>query len=386
MRVLAFVGTRADLYPLAPVLAELSGQVDLHVATAVGFASGAAAPLLAGAGLADGSVVHHDLGLYLQAPDPDGQVAAGASLATAVSGVIDAMAPDALLVLGDRWELLFVVPVAALHGVRIVHLHGGEVTEGALDERVRHAVTKLADQHGVATAGAARRVRQLGEDPARVHRTGAPGLDRFADVAPLADDRFAAEFGVAPRHPLLLVSYHPETAAGAEDPGVVARRVYDAARATGGTVLITYPGFDAGRERIVAVLEELAAAGDPQVIVRENLGPLYPATMARADAMLGNSSSGIIEAASFGLPVVNVGERQRGREHGTNVIDAADDAASLADALAAALDPAFAASSAASTNPYGDSRAAARIADVVRAAPEQSLVKTFTDLTAEDRR
>ncbi|GGC87282.1 UDP-N-acetyl glucosamine 2-epimerase [Tersicoccus solisilvae] len=385
MRVLAFVGTRADLYPLAPVLTELASHVELHAATAVGFAPGAAAPLLAGAGLADGSFVHHDLGLHLAAPEPAGQTATGAALATAVGALIESTRPDVLLVLGDRWELLFVVPVAALHGVRIVHLHGGEVTEGALDERVRHAVTKLADQHGVATEGAARRVRQLGEDPRRVHRTGAPGLDRFADAAPLTDEQFAAEFGVTPRSPLLMVAYHPETATDGEDPGTVARRVYAAATATGGTVLVTHPGFDPGRERIVAVLDELAAAGDPHVILRENLGPLYPATMARADAMLGNSSSGIIEAASFGLPVVNVGERQRGREHGANVIDCADDAASLRRAIDAALDPAFAAASAATTNPYGDSHAAGRIAAVVRAAPEQSLVKTFIDLDGQDR-
>lgn len=119
--------------------------------------------------------MHHDLGLHLDDASVLGQLALGPKLSGNMADLIQRSQPDAVVVLGDRWELLYVVPSVVVSGVRLVHLHGGEVTEGALDERVRHAVTKLADQHCVSTAGAARRVAQLGESPERIHQQAPPG-------------------------------------------------------------------------------------------------------------------------------------------------------------------------------------------------------------------
>lgn len=384
MKVLVFVGTRADLFPLGPVLVQLEAlsTVELHVATAIGFAPETAAIRLSEAGLI-ANYHHHDLGLFLDATGPGPQSARGSELVAGFAGLLAELQPDAVVVLGDRWELMFVTAATVLRGTRLIHLHGGEVTEGALDERVRHAVSKLADQHCVSTAAAARRVRQLGESPERIHQTGAPGLDRFTGVAPLSVEEFREAFGTELIEPLILVTYHPPTAEVGIGPGVLANAVFTVALQAPGTAILTYPGYDDGRGEIIDELQSIAARAEPggRVIVRESLGPLYPRTMATASLLLGNSSSGILEAASFGLPVVNVGTRQQGREHGPNVLDAPDgDAGAISNAVAAALDPDFRASAAGVVNPYGNGHSAERIVAVILNSGDTPLTKSFIDV------
>ncbi|OFI39816.1 UDP-N-acetyl-D-glucosamine 2-epimerase, UDP-hydrolysing [Arthrobacter sp. SW1] len=384
MRVLAFVGTRADLFPLGPVLQALAADdaVELHIATAIGFPDGTARERLLETGLADGSFTHHEVGLYLGEPTAESQARTGAELSARMADLVGSVAPDAVVVLGDRWELLYVLPPFILNGVRLIHLHGGEVTEGALDERVRHAVTKLADQHCVATAGAARRVAQLGESADRIHQTGAPGLDRFADPVPMDAAEFEAEFGVPLQQPLVLVTYHPPTAEMQGNAGELARQVFEESISQAGTAILTYPGFDTGREDIIAVLKEIEAQSVPGVVIRESLGPLYPRVMATVQALIGNSSSGILEAASFGVPVVNVGDRQRGREHGANVIHCRDERQDIRVSIGKALGEEFREMSRHVTNPYGNSHAAGLIGKVVVESPATGLSKTFVDITA----
>jgi UDP-N-acetylglucosamine 2-epimerase (non-hydrolysing) len=382
MRVLAFVGTRADLFPLAPVLVRLAENPDVQllVATAVGFPEGTAALRLSEAGLHDGAFVHHDLGLHLDDASAAGQLALGPKLSAGIGGLIQQSRPDAVVVLGDRWELLYVVPAVVVFGIRLVHLHGGEVTEGALDERVRHAVTKLADQHCVSTVGAARRVAQLGESPDRIHQTGAPGLDRFRVANPLSEEEFQSEFGRPLVRPLLMVTYHPPTAEMAGNAGALARQVFEESLAAAGTVILTYPGFDAGRDEIVAELKEIAAAG--KAIVTESLGPLYPRVMATIDALVGNSSSGILEAATFSVPVVNVGDRQKGRESGANVIHCRDERPGIHASIEKALSAEFQELARQVVNPYGDSHSSERIERVVVGSGQTPLTKAFIDIGA----
>ncbi|GAB4099801.1 UDP-N-acetylglucosamine 2-epimerase [Sinomonas halotolerans] len=382
MRVLAFVGTRADLFPLGPVLRKLgeNAGVGLHVATAVGFQEGAAAGQLLDAGLAGLAFEHHDLGLHLPEITVAAQAAAGAELSLRMSALLREVSPEALVVLGDRWELMYAVPPAVLSGTRVVHLHGGEVTEGALDERVRHAMTKLADQHCVSTAGAGRRVAQLGESADRIHVTGAPGLDRFAGVEPLSPQEFEEALGVPLVRPAVLATYHPPTAGSGVDVRASAEGLFGEVVAQAGSAVMTYPGFDAGRDEIIGVLEGIARSALPHVAVRENLGSLYPRVLATVDAVVGNSSSGILEAASFGLPVVNVGDRQKGRECGANVLHCAEDRQAVADAMRQALSPGFRALSSQTANPYGDSRAAGRIEGVIVNSGSTGLAKKFVDV------
>ncbi|GAB3532817.1 UDP-N-acetylglucosamine 2-epimerase [Arthrobacter tecti] len=381
MKVLAFVGTRADLFPLGPVLVGLeeSADVELHIATAVGFEGGTSREVLLDAGLRRDAHTHHDLGLFLQDSTPAGQARLGAALSLNFLELVGSIEPDALVVLGDRWELLYAVPPALLMGIRVIHLHGGEVTEGALDERVRHALTKLADQHCVSTVGASRRVEQLGEDPGRIHHTGAPGLDRFLEATPLTDSEFEEEFHVPLRRPLIVGTYHPVTAGSAESPGVLARRVFESSLRMAGTLILTNPGFDAGREEILDVLAELQLRKVPNLVIRASLGRTYPRVMATADLMVGNSSSGIIEAASFELPAVDVGDRQKGRERGSNVIWSAENTADLETAISTALGADFSSRAADAANPYGDGRAAGRIVQVITDSLDEPMSKVFVD-------
>jgi UDP-hydrolysing UDP-N-acetyl-D-glucosamine 2-epimerase len=272
---------------------------------------------------------------------------------------------------------MFAAGVAAIpFALPLAHIHGGESTEGAIDEAIRHSLTKVSHIHFVSTEEYARRVKQLGEEPWRVHVTGAPALDALAGFEPLSDEELAAR-GVRLRGPTLLVTYHPVTLLPEHEE---LDALLDAVVASGLDAVFTFPNADAGNSAIIFRIEALAD-GDERFTVVRNLGTdAYFTLMSRAVAMVGNSSSGIIEAASFELPVVNVGRRQGGRLRPGNVVDA--DSSGIGGALARAADPAFRRSLAGIANPYGDGHAAERIADVLASAElgEGLVVKRFYDL------
>lgn len=288
--------------------------------------------------------------------------------------------PDILLLLGDRFEM-FSAGVAALPlALPLAHIHGGESTEGAVDEAIRHSLTKMSHLHFVSTDDYARRVVQLGEEPWRVHVTGAPALDAVATFRPLPEDELATR-GVELRGPTLLVTYHPVTlqpAAAAAEMDALFGAVVD----SGLDAVFTFPNADVGHEAIIRRLESLAN-GDGRFTVLRNLGTdAYFTVMSRSAAMVGNSSSGVIEAASFGLPVVDVGLRQRGRLRARNVLAVDGAREEILDAILRAVDPAFRRSLEGLVNPYGDGHAGERIADVVAATPldNRLVIKHFYDL------
>ncbi|MBX3228122.1 MAG: UDP-N-acetylglucosamine 2-epimerase (hydrolyzing) [Labilithrix sp.] len=272
--------------------------------------------------------------------------------------------PAALLLVGDRFETISAAVAATLHLVPVVHLHGGEETEGAFDNALRHAITKLAHLHLVAHPRYAARVLAMGEDPATVHVVGAPGLDNLnRDDLP---DRAALEerLGITLEPPVVIVTLHPTTL-GASD--LELRSLLEAMDATPATYVITLPNNDPGAAAIRSALR--AAAEKPRRAAAEALGErFYWSLLREADAILGNSSSAIIEAPAVALPAVNVGTRQGGRVRAPNVLDAPPDATAVCAALARALDPAFRASiAAASKATFGDGHAAERIVDILRA-------------------
>lgn len=385
MRAVVFVGGRADLGPLTPVLGALNRRTecDVLVATAVAMDPASLGAELTAAGLTElppAVAVGPVVGLT----DAGSLAEAGAAVSHGMAGILRPPA-DVLVVLGDRWELPWVTMPAVLAGVPVVHLHGGEVTEGAIDERVRHAITKLADQHCVASADAAARLRQLGEEPTRIHVTGAPGLDRYVAQQPATTDQLETLLGAPLRRPLALFTFHPVTTAG---PAESARQAAEALRATAeatGTVLATHPGPDHGREEVLAALTTEAAA-HPNVAVVPSLGVLYPAVVAACDVVVGNSSSGVIEAAAFEVPAVDIGIRQRGRLRGENVLQAEEDFTSVSSAVRRAVDPTFRSGLRGMTNPYGDGSASARIAEVVVAAAGTPTPKRFVDAPGGETR
>jgi UDP-N-acetylglucosamine 2-epimerase (non-hydrolysing) len=364
--VAVFASTRADLFPLASVLAALAEASDLDP---VLFASGTTANRAFGDPLAaidlSGIRVEH-LADDLASADRRALAGGGIRIGATMTGALERVEPDVLVVLGDRWELLYAIPPALVLGIPIVHLHGGEVTEGAIDDRIRHAISKLADLHCVSTDDAATRLRQLGEPADRIFITGAPSLDRMTEVKPADDAALQAVLGRELVRPLALVTYHPPTAGGS-DAGAAATNVLAAVAHTVGTALITHPGLDHGSEEVLAAIAA-AVARWPQLVDRPSLGASYLPVLAAADVVVGNSSSGILEAASFGIPVVDVGTRQRGRLRGANVVHVSEDRAAIADAITSCLSGDFRVRARAARNPYGDGRAAPRIVEVVRSA------------------
>jgi UDP-hydrolysing UDP-N-acetyl-D-glucosamine 2-epimerase len=290
--------------------------------------------------------------------------------------------PDLLVVLGDRFEM-FAAGVAALPlGLPLAHIHGGERTEGAADEAWRHALTKLSHLHFAATDEYARRIVQLGEEPWRVVVSGAPALDAVRELDPMGDDELAA-FGVRLRGPTLLVTYHPATLAP-DRTGSELRAILGAVDASGLDAIFTFPNADAQHGFVIAELEGAVERGGGRYVLVRNLGQrAYFTLMQRAAAMVGNSSSGLIEAASFELPVVDVGMRQDGRIRPRNVIHVGDGAEvrTISAAIGEATSSDFRTSLRGLANPYGDGRASERIADrlVGVSVDERLTVKRFHD-------
>jgi GDP/UDP-N,N'-diacetylbacillosamine 2-epimerase (hydrolysing) len=286
-------------------------------------------------------------------------------LADILRGVTTALArgkPDMLLLLGDRGEML-AGAIAALHlGIACVHIHGGE-RSGTVDEPVRHAISKLATWHLVATPGSRERLVRMGEDPSRIHVTGAPGLDDLlgTPVMPRAD--CLAALGLAADAQFVLAVFHPVV----QQAGQAAQQTQalaGALAAVGLPVVWMAPNADAGSREILQALDATPLPSG-SLRITHLARPVFTAALAHAQLLAGNSSSGIIEAASFGTPVVNVGDRQSMRERNTNVIDTPAEAAQIAAAVATALQR----GRGACDNVWGDGKAGERIAGLLASLP-----------------
>jgi len=318
----------------------------------------------------------------LQPGDSPGAVAA--SMGEGVrrfAALFAAWRPDILTVLGDRFDMFPAAVAATPFLIPIAHLHGGEATLAAFDDQLRHALTKLAHIHLVATEAYARRVRQMGEQAERVHVVGAPGLDDVVNFEPLADELLAAQFGFEPASVNLLIAYHPETLA----PQQTAERVaalLDAVGRVDARCVIVRPNADtrhqAINDAIDAFCRDRRDAHAPTSLPRRT----FLSLMRRASAMVGNSSAGIIEAPSFRTPVVNVGARQGGRVRAANVIDVGVDAASIGAGITRALSAEFRHGLGGMQNPYGDGHSGPRIAEILATTPlgPDVMLKPFVDL------
>jgi UDP-hydrolysing UDP-N-acetyl-D-glucosamine 2-epimerase len=294
-------------------------------------------------------------------PDLPADAQAAAALG-AVGAHLRSVDPDALILAGDRFETAAAALAATVHRVPIVHLHGGEQTLGAFDDALRHAITKLAHLHLVSSEDHARRVIAMGEDPATVHVVGAPGLDAASRPDLPARAELETILGLPLARPVVIVTVHPTTLD--EDPAAAADAVIAAIDAVPATYVITAPNVDPGATGIRDRLERVAAR--PGRVLVEALGERrYWGLLRIADAMLGNSSSGLIEAPAVGLPVVNVGDRQAGRTRYANVIDAPATPAAVVEALRRAIDPATPRGQSSVDPALADGRAGARAAHII---------------------
>jgi UDP-hydrolysing UDP-N-acetyl-D-glucosamine 2-epimerase len=324
----------------------------------------------------EGFEVARELDFLSEPPDPGVDAAHALN---AVVGAIRADRPQALLLVGDRSETISAAVAATLEGVPIAHLHGGEETEGAIDNAFRHALTKLAHLHLVSHESHARRVIQMGEDPDRVIVVGAAGLDN-ARRGDLPDRKSLEEnLGFPLRSPVVLVTVHPTTLAA--DPCADAHAVAAAIAQVPATYVVTLPNADADAS-VIRDLWLARAADQEGVHVIEALGERrYWGMLRVADAVLGNSSSGIIEAPSAGVPTVNVGDRQKGRLRHPGTRDVPADAPSVASALREALRPEERPRLAQLSSPYLEGPVAPRIVAALASwGPGSAARKRFRDL------
>lgn len=330
---------------------------------------------------ADGFEVAHQVE-YLQPGDSPEAVAE--SMGVGVSEFASLFArwrPDLLLVAADRFDMFPAAVAATPFLIPLAHLHGGEVTQGAFDDALRHALTKLCHLHLVSTEEYARRVRQMGEAPERIHVVGAPGLDDVLSLEPLSDDQLQAEFGFTPGESNFLVVYHPVTRAYQQTPGDVAE-LFKALDAIGANLVIIRPNADTSHRAIERAIDDFCRV-HPRARAVVNLPRrTFLSLMRSASVMVGNGSAGIWEAPSFRLPAVNIGARQRGRVRGANVIDCEPAADAIVAAVRHALSPAFVESLGGLANPYGDGRSAPRIAEILATAAlgPTLILKRFADL------
>jgi UDP-hydrolysing UDP-N-acetyl-D-glucosamine 2-epimerase len=308
----------------------------------------------------------------------DSDVGMAKTIGVATLGLADlfgTMRPDLLLLIADRYEMLAPASVALALRIPIAHIEGGEVSEGAIDDAVRNALTKLSHIHFTSTIKARERVIAMGEEEWRVHRAGAPSLDHIRKRTLLNREELEQRLDVDLGTPTMLVVYHPMTMA--RDTLQEVDSLFEALDGLAGQLLFCYPNADAGSRALIERAKLfLAERGTGRIFT--NLDSItYLSLLRQVDMLVGNSSSGIMETASFSLPTVNVGMRQQGRERASNVLDAEANSISILEAVNKARSTEFRDSLIGMTNPYGDGYASEIITGVLTTVPltQELLIK-----------
>ena len=319
----------------------------------------------------------------LLSSDSDVGMAKTIGVATlSLADIFGQMRPDLLLLIADRYEMLAPASVALALRIPIAHIEGGEISEGAIDDAVRNALTKMSHIHFTSTQAARDRVIAMGEEPWRVHRAGAPSLDHLRRQTLFTREQVESRLRIELKRPAILVAYHPVTLA--RDTVREADALFEALENLPDQILFCYPNADAGSRNLIERARTFAASRDAAHVF-VNLDALtYWSLLKQVDVLVGNSSSGIMESASFALPTVNVGLRQQGRERARNVIDAAPEVRAILKAIATAKGTDFRRSLQGMTNPYGEGVASEKIVEVLTTVPlgEELLLKRHGPIRA----
>ncbi|CAK0746673.1 UDP-N-acetyl-D-glucosamine 2-epimerase, UDP-hydrolysing [Gammaproteobacteria bacterium] len=377
--IMVITGSRADYGLLRPVMATIRDSTELVLQV-----------------IATGMHLAPDFGLTYRAIEADGftldgrvesllasdtPVGVTKSLGLGIIGfadLLERLCPDLLLVLGDRFEVLAAVQAALFARIPVAHIGGGDITEGACDESIRHSITKMAHIHFATHRNSARRLAQMGEEPARIHTVGSPALDLVRTLPRMDRSTLETDLGFRFHSRNLVMTFHPETLNSAS-PDEQLRPLLAALERLGDDIGIVCTGSnaDVGGRRLVWMMEAFAAA-HPNVAVYTSLGQRrYYSLLAQVDAVVGNSSSGLYEAPSFKVPTVNIGNRQKGRPRAQSVLDCPADA----DAIEAAIRRAFTLDCSTVVNPYGDGYSSERIVGILRGPLDRDVLlkKRFVD-------
>lgn len=317
----------------------------------------------------------------------DSAVGVSKSIALAISGFADAfedLQPDLLIVLGDRTEILGAVIAATSANIPIAHLHGGETTEGAYDEGIRHAITKFSHLHFTAAEVYKKRVIQLGESPDRVFNVGAIGLDSIKKLDLLSKEEFEKSIDTKLKSTNLLITYHPVTLE-TESPKESFQNLLNALDELKDTqIIFTHANSDKNGRIINEMIEQYVAANKDKAVSFSSLGQLrYLSALQYMDAVVGNSSSGILEVPSFNIPTINIGDRQKGRISPKSVIHCANDYDAIKKALDKALSVSFKEEIKGQEQIFGNGSATEKIMDILKTKSKINLKKSFYDINYE---
>ncbi|MBV1883760.1 MAG: UDP-N-acetylglucosamine 2-epimerase (hydrolyzing) [Pseudomonadales bacterium] len=331
---------------------------------------------------ADGFNIHHKIEMLLSSDTPTGM---SKSIGLGLIGFADllcASSYDFVLVLGDRYELLAIVQAALMAVIPVIHLSGGELTEGVIDDCIRHAITKMSHLHFVTNERYRQRVIQMGEHPERVYTVGEPGLEHLRRSTLLSKSELEVVLDFPIRGSLFLVTYHPETLNGDSVEAACDALFQALSSFENASIIISYPNADASGNLIITAIDSFAAVRKGRVYVTKSLGHInYLSALSLADVVIGNSSSGLVEAPSFETPTVNVGDRQKGRLKAISVIDVKADAKPIVNAISRALSEEFKAAIVDVENPYGDGHTTEKVITALRTVDPATLIpKSFYDL------
>jgi UDP-N-acetylglucosamine 2-epimerase (non-hydrolysing) len=384
-KIAVFTGTRAEYGLLSPLMRSLQEQPGVCLQV-----------IVSGMHLApqfgetwrviesDGFAIDAKVEMLLAS---DSACGVAKSIGVGVLGFADALErlqPECLVILGDRYEALAIAQVAVVMRIPVAHIHGGEITEGAYDDSIRHAISKLSHFHFVASDEYRRRVIQLGEAPSKVWNVGALGIENIKTVPRLTLEQLNQEFGFELNRPFVLVTYHPVTAGNEDSDETFGNLLQALDQFPEIQVLITYPNSDNGGGRLIQCLEEYAEGRPGRVFTTPSLGLKgYLSAVSQCEVVIGNSSSGIIEVPSLDKPTVNIGVRQKGRLSAASVIHTDDSLENILEGIQLALTPKFKKLSIAALNPYGSGNTTQEIVGTLLAAGKQQ-AKVFFDLPVEN--
>ena len=373
-RIAVLTGTRAEYGLLRPVLQKLAASTELELLLLV---SGAHLSDAYGATVseieADGMPIAARIPILLFEDEPLRILKTVAYATETFGSWLAETKPDALLLLGDRYEAFAAAQAAALQHIPLVHISGGDVTLGAADDWYRHCISKMAALHFPSCRDSAERLLRMGEDPARVFCVGGLGDENIRAVPRMTLPELSENLGFDLTRPFALVTFHPETAAGCAPPAeqmqAMLLAMEDAHRESGLRFLITKSNADTGGAELNAMIDSWAAAHADYAAAFASLGlRRYLSAMSKAAVVLGNSSSGVVETPSFGVPTVNIGKRQEGRIICSNVICCDATREEIFAALQKAQTPAFKAVAAATVSPYHGENTSG---DILRITAEQ---------------
>lgn len=319
----------------------------------------------------------------------DTSVGIAKSMGLGLIGLADAfneLKPDLIVLLGDRFEIFAAAAAALVARIPIAHLHGGETTEGAFDEALRHSITKMAHLHFVAAESYRQRVIQLGEQPERVHLVGGLGIDNTKRMTLLDREALEASIDFKLGDKSLLITFHPVTLETATAVAQMNELLAALAALEDTQLIFTMPNADTDGRKLIAMVNDFVAR-HANARAFTSLGQLrYLSCIAHVDGVLGNSSSGLAEVPSFKKGTVNIGDRQRGRLQATSVIQCDPTQESISLAIQTLYSASFQSGLKQARNPYGDGGASEKILDVIKQIPLDGLVKkAFYDLPAHGK-